>query len=433
MLAACTWRTPALGLGLLIGVTLSGFATGATPDSPALDLRTVLVRTLDTSPVLDVFPYRERAADALIVQAGLRPNPELSVELDNVIGTGPYSGFDGAEVTLALSQVIELGDKREHRTRLAGMNRELVGVDYEVARLDVLAEAARRFISVAHAQALLALTRREERLTERALAVAKRRTESGRASPVDEGRARIAVVQATIAKRRVEHELASARMRLAASWGETNPAFGEVRADLFRFPEVPPFDFLRAQLDDAPILGRYLTIERVRAAELRLAEASGRQDARVGIGLRRFEESGESAVTLQFSMPLPFSDRNQGRISAARAEWEMTDAERRQARIAIHASLFEIHQDLQQARAEAAALQEAALPEAQQALERIESGYEAGRFSYLDLIEARRQRLGIERAAIEAASSFHRLLLELERLTGEPVVAPPAVATEQEG
>ena len=344
-----------------------------------------------------------------------------------------YSGFDRAEATFALSQVIELGGKRERRTLLAEMNRELAGADYEVARIEVLAEAAQRFISVALGQALLKTAQLEERLAERALTVAERRAESGRASPIDESRARIAIVQATIAKSRAQRELASARIRLAASWGETNPTFGDVRADLFRFPEVPPFEFLRARLDDAPTLGRFLTLERVRAAELRLAESSGRQDARVGIGLRRFEESGESAVTLQFSMPLPFSDRNQGRISAARAEWEMTDAERRQARIAIHASLFEIHQELQHARAEAAALQEVALPEAQQALERIESGYEEGRFSYLDLIEARRQRLGIERAAIEAASSFHRLLLELERLTGEPVVAPPAAATEQEG
>jgi outer membrane protein, heavy metal efflux system len=432
MFVACPWRTPALGLGLLIGITLSGFATGAA-DSPVLDLRAVLARTLEESPELGVFPYRERAADALIFQAGLRPNPELSVELGNIVGTGLYSGFDRAEATLALSQVIELGDKRENRTLLAGMNRELVGVDYEVARLDILAEAARRFISVARAQALLELARHEEQLAERALAVAKRRAESGRASPVDESRARIAVVQATIAKRGAEHDLASARMRLAASWGETNPMFREVHADLFRFPAVPPFDFLRARLDDAPILGRYLTLERIRAAELRLAESGGRQDARVGLGLRRFEESGESALMLQFSVPLPFSDRNQGRISAARAEWEMTDAERRQARVAVHSSLFEIHQELQHARAEAAALQDDALPEAQQALARIESGYEAGRFSYLELIEARRQRLGIERAAIEAASSFHRLLLELERLTGDPIVAPPAATTEQEG
>lgn len=433
MFVACSWRTSALGLGLLLGITSSGFAIGAAVGSPALDLRTVLARTLEESPALDVFPYRERAADALIVQAGLRPNPELSVELENVVGTGLYSGFDRAEATFALSQVIELGGKRERRTLLAEMNRELAGADYEVARIEVLAEAAQRFISVALGQALLKTAQLEERLAERALTVAERRAESGRASPIDESRARIAIVQATIAKSRAQRELASARIRLAASWGETNPTFGDVRADLFRFPEVPPFEFLRARLDDAPTLGRFLTLERVRAAELRLAESSGRQDARVGIGLRRFEESGESAVTLQFSMPLPFSDRNQGRISAARAEWEMTDAERRQARIAIHASLFEIHQELQHARAEAAALQEVALPEAQQALERIESGYEEGRFSYLDLIEARRQRLGIERAAIEAASSFHRLLLELERLTGEPVVAPPAAATEQEG
>jgi cobalt-zinc-cadmium efflux system outer membrane protein len=423
MLAGYCIRAPLIcGLAFLVAAALSGLAYSADTETPALELRTALARTLEHSPVLDIFPYRERAADARILQAGLRPNPELSIEVENFAGSGSFSGTDSAQVTLALSQTIELGGKREERTLLAEMNRELIGVDYDVARLDVLAEAARRFIHVARDQSLLDLARRRNRLAIRALRVAEQRVESGRSSPVEASQARIERARAGVDEEHAEHELASARVRLAASWGEMDPDFPRVNAALFQFPEVPRFDTLRAQLDRAPALERYLTVERVRAAAVRLAEARGRQDARVGLGVRHLEDTGDRALMLQFTMPLPFPDRNQGNAAAARAERQMTNAERRQTRIAIYAALFELYQELQHAHTEATVLHDVALPEAEQVMEQFQTGYQAGRFSYLELVEGRRQRLGVEHAAIEAAAEFHTLLLELERLTGQPLV-----------
>lgn len=431
MFAAFSWRAPARGLAFLTVAAFSSLAIGAEPETPALDLRTVLTRTLERSPVLNVFPYRERAADGHILQAGLRPNPELSVELENAVGTGPFSGLGGAEVTLALSQVVELGGKRERRSTLAGLNRDLVGADYEIARLEVLADTAARFIHVAADAALLDLSVRYRQLTDRALAAVTQRVDAGRTPSAERSQARIAVVRASITEEHAEHEFASARVRLAASWGEMEPRFGAVQADLFEFPDVPEFDALVSRLDETPGLERYLTVERVRAAELRLAEANGRQNARIGLGVRRLEATGDQALTLSFSMPLPLSDRNQGNAAAARADYARLDAERERTRIEIYSALFGLYQELLHARMEATVLQNEMLPEAQHALEQVEAGYRAGRFSYLELVEAGRQRLDVERAAIEAAAKFHTLLLELERLTGEPLVITPAAGDTQ--
>src|SRR6187402_471561 len=78
-----------------------------------------LQNTLENSPQLAVYPYEQRAAEARALQAGLRPNPELEMEVENVAGSGDYSGTQNAEYTLTLSQVIELGDKRQSRQALA--------------------------------------------------------------------------------------------------------------------------------------------------------------------------------------------------------------------------------------------------------------------------------------------------------------------------
>ena len=438
MLLALFARVPVCGVAILFVAAASAIASSAAASEPensgkALELREALARTLESSPTLEIFPYRERAADFRILQAGLRPNPELAIEVENVAGSGEFSGTEAAEVTLALSQLIEFGDKRERRTLLAEMNRERVGVDYDVARLDVLAEAARRFIHVARDQALLALSERRQALADRALDVAEKRVETGRSSSAEASQARIEKARSALEMQRAERELAGARVRLAASWGETDPQFRAVEADLFRFPALPPFETLQSELDRAPDLERYLTLERVRAAELRLTQANGRQDARVGLGVRRFEDSNDHALMLQFSMPLPLSNRNQGNIAAAREELAMTTAERRQARLAIYTTLFGLYQELLLAHAEATILREEVLPEAQRALEQIQSGYDVGRFSYLEMVEARRQRLDVEQDAIEAAASFHTLLLELERLTGTPLVAIRQTADSNTG
>ena len=393
-----------------------------------LDLRNALSRALASSPTLAIFPWRERAADANILQAGLRPNPELAAEIENFAGTGAYSGTSAMNLTLALSQVIELGDKRDYRLRAAEWSRGVTGVDYELARLDVLAETARRFVDVARYQALLDLARRASTVAAAAEEVAEERVARGRSRTAELSQARIERARIEIDEEHAEHELASARIRLAASWGETQALFGDVLADLDALPDAPPLEEFLDRVNEAPGVQRYLAVERVAAAREALARARARQDLRVGVGVRHFEQTSDQALVLQFSMPLPVTDRNQGQIAAASADQRMMQAERHRARIETHAVLFGLYQELTHARTEAAALEAEVLPEAQTMMEQVDQGYREGRFSYLELSAARRQLLEVERATIEAFAKGHALLIELERLTGQPLLLPASPA-----
>ncbi len=87
-----------------------------------------------------------KAQDARVALAGLRPATEASMELENVLGSGETRGLDAAEATFALSQVIELGGKRNFRTAAAQAGRNVLSVEQQAVQLDVLAEVTRRFI-----------------------------------------------------------------------------------------------------------------------------------------------------------------------------------------------------------------------------------------------------------------------------------------------
>src|SRR5262249_10865060 len=151
------------------------------------------------NPELSAFSFEMRAAEARALQAGIWPNPQLGVEVENVAGTGSTTkGVRAAETTLQLSQLIELGGKRPKRIRLAGLERELTSWDYEVKRLDVLTEAKKAFVDVLATQARLAFTQDLLRLAAHVQRTVSARVQAGKVSPIEETRTRVAVSTARL-------------------------------------------------------------------------------------------------------------------------------------------------------------------------------------------------------------------------------------------
>jgi len=393
-----------------------------------LTLRDALSRSLEQSSQLAEFPYRARAAEARALQSGLRPNPELSLEVENLAGSGRFEGTESAEVTLALSQVIELGGKRRQRESVAMLTGTRTQRAYERARVDVLADTAGRFLQVERAERHLTLARTAEALAGEVEQVARERVAAGHSNDADLGRARIARLRAELAVGAAERALAIHRRNLAASWGSTSISFGEVQADLFALPAVPDYAALVARLEDSPVMAELLTRERLREAQWQLARAQGRQDLSVGAGIKHFADTGDHAFTLSASTPLGVRDRNQGEARARRAEFEQLASERRALRVTLGNELHRAYQTLLQRRSEAQVLRTQALPEAERALARAREGYARGRYSYLELTEVQRERLALERDAIDAAAAFFDALYVLERLTGEPLTETSAQA-----
>jgi cobalt-zinc-cadmium efflux system outer membrane protein len=402
---------------------LSAFPGVAAEPAP-ISLPQALERALRDNPQLARFPFRLRAAQSLRDQAGRRPNPELTLEAENAAGSGPYGGFDSAEITLSLSQVLELGGKRGLRRDLADAELGTLTLEQRLAELDVAAETARRFVGLVEAQALLELAGRRLDLAHASEAQVEARVTAGRSSIAERHKARLEVLEAGLAKTAAEREVEVARHRLASSWGAVLPDFGVARADLYALPDPGPLEALVARVLEGPDLARFVSERRRREAELALARGQGTQNLAVGGGLRRFEATGDTAFNLGFSMPLPFADRNQGGIAAARERVGELEAEQNAARLEARVIVTALWTRLAQTSAAAGVLGGEARAEAEKALAATEQGYVAGRLSLLELSDARRLLLGVQDEAVRTAAEHHRLLIELERLTGRPAVAP---------
>jgi len=175
---------------------------------------------------------------------------------------------------------------------------------------------------------------------------------------------------------------------------------------------------------------RHLSETQVREAEIRLADSKRIPTPTVAAGVRRLEGPGDEALVFGVSVPLPLGDRNQGRRAEARALLAKTEEAGRTTEVRLRTLLFTLHQELRHAATALDALEGEIVPQAEETLSFSRRGFAEGRFSYLELADAERTLSAVRRERIETAVSYHSLVLELERVTGEPLEGEARVTKE---
>jgi cobalt-zinc-cadmium efflux system outer membrane protein len=401
-------------------VAPSGIPELAEPNG-VVTLRDTLALALARNPQLGIFPYDLRAADARVLQAGLRPNPELQIGIEEFGGRGERNGFDGAETTVQVGQPIELGGKRARRKRVASLDKELVQWDYKAARLDVMRETTLAFVAVLAAQERLALTERLLELSRRAQAAVAQRVKAGKDSPVDELRANVAFSESQIERQKAEKALIAAMHGLAAAWGGHTPVFEKAADDFYEVSGPRPLTEMTAAIAGNPDLGRWATEQDRRRAALRLEKAQAAPDITVGGGVRRFEQTDDAAMVFGFAMPIPILNRNQGGILAAMAELAKARQQYEAARIATLAALSQATSAMEAAYDEVTISRNDVLPKARQAFEAAQQGYEQGKFDYLYVLDAQRTLFRTQAQYVDSVEAYHKAQADVERLIGGPL------------
>jgi cobalt-zinc-cadmium efflux system outer membrane protein len=410
-LAAC-------GLYLLSAVSVQAAA-------PAVDLTLAdaLRQALAKRPELAAFAFETRARSAKVASASLRPAPQVEVLVEDAPGTGARSGFDAAQTSLLLSQVIELGGKLDARVATARASETALANERAMAQLDVVAEVGRRFIEVLRGQARHDLAQEAVQIAERTLASVEQRVNAARAPDAEGARAQVALLDAKLALEDTEHELEIARRFLAAAMGERDAGFGRATGDLSQQQPVADLDALLARLEQSPDLLRFADESRLRESEVRLAELQRRSDVRATLGVRRFEQGNDFALVAGVTVPLFAARRAQPQIEAARARAEKIPAERQTAFLHLQAELYSLYLQLGHERELSATLRQQLMPRLQQALDLTTYAYDRGRYSFLEWSTAQRDLLEGRRRLIESNANFHLLRIEIERLTASSVDA----------
>lgn len=391
----------------------------------ALRLEEAVARALASNPAMAA-----EAADLLAAQAradrdGLPTPFSVGGELENFAGTGALSGIKSVETTLRLGRVIELGDKRAARQVLGAAEVARQRNASEAVLLEISSRTTTRFIEVAADQLRLEFAREQVELSERMRREVAKWVAAARDPESELRAAEIAVAVAELDREHAEHELASARTTLAASWGAFEPDFESVAGDLQTLPAVEPFEVLAARLPmTATQRGALLEAGAIEARRS-VAVSSARPDITASVGVRRFEAIDDQALVMSVSLPLGSRTRAGFAIAEADAQLAAVQARRDAQRFESHQALFEKYQELKHAATEYEALESTILDKAEKALAFTRRGFDAGRFSFVALSQAQRTLFDLRKRSVDAAARYHTLLVEVERLTAVATDSTP--------
>ncbi|WP_435641764.1 TolC family protein [Micavibrio aeruginosavorus] len=382
-----------------------------------LELDQAIAWALDKSPVLAASSARADASNASRSQAGALPNPEISIEADNIYGDGPYEGMDSAEITYGVSQLIELPGKRGNRVRLADAERTKTHYARDSARLDLIRDVTIAFSEVTAAQQEVVILEEERNLAFEVYESVSAKVQAGKVPPIQKNKAQIELSSSDIALERARRNLnARAKVLEALMGGE----IGRFKVSMDSLPELmepQAYEVYHSRLQQTPDF-KSLDADVLQAkAGLSLEKANSFPDPTLNFGIKNFEEDDTEAFVAGLSFPLPVFNMNRTGIKRAGHELNATILDQRGSQLALEATLVSVYNDFSSAFNEARALKTSVLSGAEESFRFAHEGYEAGKFDYLEVLDAQRTLFDARKQLNQSILDYHNKRAVIERMT----------------
>ena len=399
--------TYSLRAALLAGALI---VTGQAASAETVTLEKAIAKAVEAAPLLKADDAAVAAARAGRVQAGVKPNPSVTVDAENFVGTGSYGVLGQAEITATYNQPIERGGKRAARIALADKDVDVAQASANVTRLDLAASVQRAFFDVLIAKDVLQISR-FRLATERELQTEALRRVRGYKDPLFvETRAAARVASARIGVEQAAFRMEAARDLLAGYWGGDGDDL-TVDGALMAGDSIP----LKLALSDEKL--SEARVARAGAAVV-VEETRRTQDYTVSGGTRFLRGTNDVAAVAGITIPIGRFDRNQGGIDRARAEKDRLSFAAEAARLEKRRRLASLHANAESAQVRADALMEEVYPRAFKTLQQVREGYNRGGFSFRDIQDAADAILDVQDQWLEANTQYRDLQTEIDRLTG---------------
>ena len=386
--------------------------TGLQAQTGGLSLTEALSKANAQSPAIEASEADVAVARGEAQQAGIGPNPEMSVEAENIAGSGVFRGLRATEYTVSIGQRLELGGKRDARKRAAMALTNIAEIEARMARVQLAADVRSAFTSALAAKKRLAFARRVVERNRELSRIAGILVEVGRDPPLRALRTSAALGEAEAALQGAIGEDYSARLALASLWGSSVPP--ESVEDFWLNGNATNLD-----ADMAESLPVILADARNAAATAitKREHANSVPDLTLSGGFRRFAESRDNAFIVGASIEIPLRNRNRGNIAAARAGERAAEARRALTLLSVNRDYNIARSQLQASQARVQTLQDATHPQAEEALRLARLGYRHGKFTLLDVLDAAAARDAAEMSLLDAKVARAQAVTTLLRLS----------------
>jgi len=396
-------------LALLLGRGTDLGCAAQTPESAstnALTLQSAIRLALENNPELRASGARVDAAAGRAHQAKKWSNPELELSAED----WPVSkgrGFSDAKQTIGIAQTLPYPGKKSLDKQIGGAGVKLSEAELAVRRTELVRDVKAGFFRVLASERLVEVSTQLVAVAESSAATARKRVDAGAAAYEEQLRAEVQLEEARTELTGFQRELATAQQFFVTLLGRPELSNAKLTGALAEVREASLMDDAGVErLAKHPsVSGAQANLDRARL-ESRRARLDPYPDVKVGVAGGRIGEAGQPIIQLGFSLPLPIIDRGKGKQQEARANVSVAEAELHAVQQQLQCELANALKRYRAAAEQTATYRERILPKAGEALRLVQTGFEQGKFNFIDLVDT-------QRTTSEARLAYQQKLLEL--------------------
>jgi len=403
-------RLPLL-LAVALGSTIVFPAKGqdtiaAAVSTNALTLEMAIRVALANNPQLRASGARVAAASGRAYQAKQWSNPELELSAEDWPVSGG-AGFSDAKQTIGVAQTLPYPGKKSLDRQIGDAGVKLSETELALRRTELVRDVKASFCRVLASEQLVAVATQLVAVAESSAATAQKRVDAGAAAYQEQLRAEVQWEQARTELAGFERELAAAQQAFATLLGRPELSQARLAGTLAETPDLSLMEATAPEhLAKHPSLSAaQANLDRAQLGQRR-ARLEPYPDVKMGVAGGRIGATDQSIIEVGFSVPLPILDRGKGKQQETRANVRSAEAELQGVQQQLQREWASALKRYHTAGEQVANYRERILPKAAEASRLVQTGFEQGKFNFIDLVDT-------QRMTAEARLAYQVKLLEL--------------------
>ena len=411
------WRAKrARLLGSIVAVAVGG---GLVSD-PAYGQRSLglhdAVQAALSSPNAQVANGEVDLAQGQVRQAGLRPNPRLFLQSEDLRPwANGFSFPNNTEDYGYVSQTVEVDGKHGKRVAVASANLRRSEAQRTLRMREIEGAVGAAYWSAVSSQRIATLLEQDLRALDEMVRYHRERVDAGAMRGVDLIRVQIERDRVFLALEGGRRDAQLAMIELYRTMGRALPRNASLSDQIETVGQLPEVDLATA-LAQRPEIAVAQAQVAAAEADLKLQRALAVPDPDVLGGYKR--NSGTDTIYAALQIPLALRNRNQGEIERAQAQVRIAHAQMEMAELGVRADVQAAQENYQRQ----LTIVHDTLPEmrtrAKQNFDILSEAYRLGGVDLLRYIDAERTSIDVEITAVRTLAEFQQAALRLQLADG---------------
>lgn len=399
---------------LFVLVSTAALAQGSDTHS-SLSLHDAIQQS-QTSPQARTGQDQVDAVRGLVVQAGLRPNPRLYLQSEDLRPWQDNFDFPNATEDYAyIGQLFELGGKRSRRLDVAKANVRQAEANQTLFNQQIAGRVAAAYWTAVTSRSIEKLLEEDLHAVDEIVRYNKERVDAGATRGIDLIRVQIERDRLLLALEAARREAVLSRIELFRQMGRT-PNPGVSLSDSLDSTAPIKTESLAVVLAARADVAAAREAVTAAEADVRLQRAVSVPDLDLLGGYKR--NSGYNTAYTSLQIPLPFRNRNQGEVARAEASVRLAKDRLQQLELSVGADIAAA----QEAYTHQQAVVRDILPDmrarAKQNLAIMDDAYRTGGVDLLRYLDAERTAFDVEVTALRTLAEFQQAGLRLQLAYG---------------